>query len=297
MDVQTLKYFVAVVEEGTISAAAKLLHTSQPALSRQMMVLETDLATTLFTRSNRAITLTDSGHLLYKRAKELITLYARIKPEIQDSKHLAGDLYIGAGESSGIQIIAKVVKRIIAAHPDIHIHFYSGNAEDLAFKMQNGILDFAVVLNTTNNQYAFLQLPAKDTWGVLMKPTDPLARFESITPQMLTSRKLILSSQSDVRNQFELWSGRPLDTDYVIGTYNLIFNAALLVQEGLGLAIGIKQLVASTAESQLIFRPLTNYDSASLNLIWKQDREHSPIAALFLKKLRAQIAKEIGPTR
>lgn len=286
MDIQTLKYFVAIVEEGTISAAAKLLHTSQPSLSRQIMALEEELSTTLFNRGSRTITLTESGELLYKRAKELITLFTRIKPEIHETSQVAGDLYIGAGESIGIQIIAKVIKKITAEHHDVRVHFYSGNAEDLDFKMQHGILDFAIVLNTANSKYDFLQLPSKDTWGVLMQTDDPLAQFDSITPQMLTERKLILSSQAEARKNLALWFGKPIEAKQIIGTYNLIFNASLLVQEGLGLAIGIDHLVTPTAENQLTFRPLANYENTSLNIIWKPDREQSLIASLFLKELK-----------
>lgn len=289
MDIQTLKYFVAIVEEGTISAAAKLLHTSQPSLSRQIMALEEELSTTLFNRGNRTITLTESGELLYKRAKELITLFARIKPEIHETSQITGDLYIGAGESIGIQIIAKVIKKITAEHHDVRIHFYSGNAEDLDYKMQNGILDFAVVLNTASSKYDFLQLPAKDTWGILMQASDPLAQYDAITPRLLTERKLILSSQAEARKNLALWFGKPIEPQQIIGTYNLIFNASLLVQEGLGLAIGIDHLVSPTDENQLVFRPLANYENTSLNIIWKPDRERSSIAELFLNELKQVI--------
>ena len=74
MDIRTMQYYLAVIREGTISAAAQALHVAQPSLSRQMKELEEELGTTLFVRGNRKIVLTEEGMVLRKRAEEMIRL-------------------------------------------------------------------------------------------------------------------------------------------------------------------------------------------------------------------------------
>ena len=74
MDIRTMQYYLAVVREGTISAAAQALHVAQPSLSRQMKELEEELGVTLFVRGNRKITLTEEGMVLRKRAEEMVRL-------------------------------------------------------------------------------------------------------------------------------------------------------------------------------------------------------------------------------
>ena len=73
MDIRTMQYYLAVVREGTISAAAQALHIAQPSLSRQMKELEDELGAPLFVRGNRKITLTEEGMVLRKRAEEILS--------------------------------------------------------------------------------------------------------------------------------------------------------------------------------------------------------------------------------
>ena len=82
MDLKTLSYFVAVAEELNITKAAEKLHMSQPPLSSQIKALERELNTVLFIRGRRSLQLTDSGRLLYRRAKELLSLADKASSEI-----------------------------------------------------------------------------------------------------------------------------------------------------------------------------------------------------------------------
>ena len=100
MDIRTMQYYLAVVREGTISAAAQALHVAQPSLSRQMKELEEELGVTLFARGNRKITLTEEGMVLRKRAEEMVRLMQMTEEEISQIKnHISGSVRIGAGES------------------------------------------------------------------------------------------------------------------------------------------------------------------------------------------------------
>ena len=108
MDIRTMQYYLAVIREGTISAAAQVLHVAQPSLSRQMKELEEKLGTTLFVRGNRKITLTEEGMVLRKRAEEMIRLMQITEEEITQVKNrISGTVRIGAGESQAFHYLAR----------------------------------------------------------------------------------------------------------------------------------------------------------------------------------------------
>ena len=131
MDIRTMQYYLAVVREGTISAAAEALHVAQPSLSRQMKDLEEELGAALFVRGNRKITLTEEGMVLRKRAEEMVRLMQRTEEEISQVKnHVSGSVRIGAGESVSFHYLSRTAASIAKEHPDIRFHITSGDTQD-----------------------------------------------------------------------------------------------------------------------------------------------------------------------
>ena len=113
MEIRVLKYFLAVAREQNISAAAESLFLSQPTLSRQLKELEEELGKQLFIRGSRKITLTEEGLLLRKRAEEIVELLDKTEQELSRSdEQVSGEIYIGAGETDGLRLIAKAAKEL-----------------------------------------------------------------------------------------------------------------------------------------------------------------------------------------
>ena len=125
----------------------------------------------------------------------------------------------------------------------------------------------------------------KDTWGVLMQRSSPLAEKESISPQDLWDKPLILSRQVDNKSGLYRWLGKEPSDLHTVSTYNLIYNASLMVAEGMGYAFTLDKLV-NTAGTELCFRPLTPKLESRLNLVWKKDPVFSQAAEAFLKNFR-----------
>lgn len=293
MELRTLEYFLAIAREETISGAAEYLHITQPTLSRQMKDLEQQLGKTLFIRGKRRITLTDEGMLLKKRAEEIISFVERAEAEVMANEELlTGDIYLGGGESQGMRIIAKVMNTIQKKHPQVKFHLFSGKAEDVTEKIDSGLLDFGIVIEPVDlTKYDYLRLPFHDTWGVLMKKDSPLASLEEITPEDLRGKKLLCSNQRMIKNELAGWIGgnqRKLD---IIGTYNLIFNASLMVEEGDYYALCFDKLINTSGESTLCFRPLKPKLQSGLMIIWKKYQIFSKTSEAFLKKVQEEITK------
>ncbi|HHK5551334.1 LysR family transcriptional regulator [Bacillus anthracis] len=288
MDIRVLRYFIAVATQENISAAANALHLSQPTLSRQLNNLEEELGTILFVRGNRKITLTDEGMFLLDRAKEIVDLVEKTEANFnQESEIISGEIHIGAGETEAMQFIAQTIKKVVAHHPNIKFHLYSGNADDITTKLDSGLLDFGIVIEPANKQkYDYLKLPATDVWGVLMRKDSPLAEKAYIHPTDLLNKPLIISRQTAVSNELSGWLGKEIENLNVISTYNLLYNASLLVKENIGYALCIDKLINTSEESTLCFRPLSPKLEAGLNILWKKHQTFSSATKIFLTYLR-----------
>ena len=290
MELRVLQYFLAVAREQNISAAAQSLHLTQPTLSRQLKELEEELGKQLMVRGSRKIVLTEEGMLLRKRAEEILDLVGRTEKEIaQSDDTVSGDIYIGTGETVGMRQIARTAKQLQEHSPGIHFHIVSGDAVDVCERLDKGLLDFGVLLGDIDKiKYHYLELPMKDTWGILMRRDSPLAQQERILPQDLWDKPLILSRQVDNKSGLYRWLGREPEQLHTVATYNLIYNASLMVDEGMGYAFTLDKLV-NTRGSQLCFRTLEPKLELGMYLVWKKSQIFSKAAELFLERLREQL--------
>lgn len=293
MEIRVLRYFLAIAKEGSITGAAASLHMTQPTLSRQLKDLEQHLGKALFVRSSHHVVLTDEGILLRKRAEEIIEMVDKLEAEFQSMEEtVRGDVYIGGGETEAMKHIAHGVKQLQLNYPDIKYHLYSGNAEDVTQRLDKGLLDFGILIQPVNiAKYNYIHIPATDVWGVIMRKDSMLAQKEKIEADDLIDLPLICSrqviKQSFVRNEFVDWFGDRFDTLNIVTTYNLAYNAAIMVEEGIGYALMLDKIVNTSAESPLCFKPLEPRLETSLVMVWKKDQIFSAAADAFLKEIQA----------
>ncbi|GEO67742.1 LysR family transcriptional regulator [Levilactobacillus spicheri] len=291
MDIRVLRYFLAVAQERTISRAATTLHLSQPTLSRQLSDLEAELGVRLFTRGSREITLTAAGRYLQERATTITRLVDKTAQNLQTTAPIIrGSLDIGAGESRGMQRLMALISRLQADYPGVTLHLHSGDAATVAAQLTAGTLDFGVIMGDSPlTHYHALQLPERDRWGILLPKTAPLAQQTTIRPQDLVGHPLIVSQQAATTDRFANWWRNVADQLTLSGTYNLIFNAQLLVEQGHCWALSFDHLVDVGPESRLTFRPLAPDLTEPITVIWSRQQTLSPVAQLFLHRLRANL--------
>ena len=282
MDFRLLKYFLAAAEECSITKAASRLHITQPSLSRQLAQLEQDLGRKLYTRESYGIRLTEEGLLLKKRAQEILALEAKTREELsENSGTVSGTVYIGAGETSGIRHIAKILRKLRADFPLITYRMISADAEDTADKLDKGLIDFGVFVGKVNlHKYDCITLPDSDRWGLIVRADDALAGHENISPEDLRGRELLFSHQAVTHGEFSEWLGYPADELNIIGTHNLAYNASVMVREGLGVLLTIEGVISGEG---LKFIPLKPEIFAGLVLAWKKGAVFSKAAVKFLE--------------
>lgn len=291
MELRVLNYFVATAQELNMTRAAEKLLVSQPALSRQIADLEDELGVKLFNHQPRHLTLTPAGQYLLEQAKEILALTAKTKINLQSTAIISGDLTIAAGESYAMQRIMDILSDIVQDYPTVKIHILSGDYEFAQKKLNIGTVDFAVIIGNINlSNYASLQLPEKDVWGVLMPENDPLTKKDKISPADLAGRTILNSQQADHMHYFDNWFGNYIDQVNFIGTVNLNFNGSLMVKNKAALMLTLDKLANVSAGSGLAFRPVTPAMNESITVIWKNNTNLSSVAELFLNRLRTSIA-------
>lgn len=292
MELRVLRCFLAVARQGSITRAANVLHLSQPALSKQIMALEDELGCKLLARASHSVSLTDDGRLLQKRAEEILEMAEKTRAEFSRKKsEIAGEVYIGGGETGGIKIVAEAACKLRKDYPKLFFNLHSGNAEDIMEKLDKGLLDFGLVIQPAEiSKYDSIRLPAKDVWGIIMSKKSPLAAKKAIRREDLFGQPLIISKQIarrlSAKDGLAKWLGPHPGKFNIVAKYNLLYNASVMAAKGVGYAIGLDGIVDTSPKSGLCFRPLMPKLESGMDLIWKKGRLFSAAADLFLKKIR-----------
>ena len=197
-----------------------------------------------------------------------------------------GDIHIGCAESDGIKHLARRIKAVQAQVPGIRVHLYSGDTNDLAERLDQGLLDFAVIAQAVDlSKYNYLELPGADIWGVVMRKDAPLAQKEAVCIDDLLDLPLIVSRQG-LREDIPKLFGEAVDRLYITATLNLTYNGSVLAREGLGYVLTFDKLVDTSEQSELCFRPLTPALETKLYVVWKKYQVFSPAAELLLNEMK-----------
>ena len=260
MEIRVLRYFLAIAREENMTRAAERLHISQPSLSKEIKKLEEELGHELFIRTNKNMLLNDEGMLLRKRAEDILAMVDKTAEEFSQLDNIiGGEMRLGCAESYLIKYLARSIKAFKEQYPNFIFHIFSGDTEPVAERLDRGILDLAVIVEPPNlSKYNYLSIPESDKWGLVMRRDSPLAEKEYVTFDDLYGLPLFCSEQS-IRVDFPRWCGDNMDKLNIAGTVNLAYNGSVPIKPTL---------------------------ETNMYIIWKKYQVFSPIAELFLKRLR-----------
>ena len=290
MELRVLQYFLAVTREQSISGAAEYLHLSQPTLSRQLKDMEDELGKQLMIRGNRKITLTEEGMILRKRAEEILNQVQKTEQEITVSNDIfAGEIYIGAGETDAVRLIAKAAKQLQEKYPDINYHISSGDSIDVFEDLDKGLIDFGLVFGSVDSaKYEYINFPIKDEYGLLVRKDDPLAKKKAISPSDIWDKPLMFNRNTRDGDLLTNWLGKSISEIHIAATYNLLYNASLMVDEGLGYAFALDKII-HTGSTNLTFIPFSPKLEAKMSLIWKKYQIFPKHTQKFLEKFQETV--------
>lgn len=285
MELRVLNYFLMVAREENITKAAQLLHVTQPTLSRQLMQLEEELGVQLFHRGKHSVSLTEEGMLLRRRAQELVSLSEKTKLELQCREDVpAGEIAIGCGETKSMSLLSKCMVSFRERYPLVQFSIYSAIADDIKERIEKGLLDMGLLVEPVDiSKYEYIRMPVKERWGVLVREDSPLAGKASVTPEDLLGVPLIMSRREPVKNELASWFGAAFDQLEIAAGFNLIVNAAFMVEQGLGVALCFDLGIVF---ENLRFVPLAPRMEAGSVLVWKKNQALSSAQAQFIRHIR-----------
>ena len=250
------------------------------------MQLEAELGVKLFHRSKHSIILTEDGMLLKRRAQEIISLSDKTVQELSHKEDvLSGEIAIGCGETKNMLFLSEQIRKFRQKYPLVQFSIHSAIADDIKERIEKGILDIGLLMEPVDvGKYEFIRMPQKEKWGILVRKDSELAAKESINPKDLTNVPLIMVKRELVKNELASWFGDYYEGLQIAATYNLILNAASMVERGVGVALCF-DLGASFYED-LCFIPLAPTLETGSVLVWKKNQTLGAATSQFMRYLR-----------
>ena len=194
MDIRQLRYFTAIVEEGTLTGAARRLNMTQPPLTAQLKLLEEELRCPLFTRDGKRLHLTEAGHHFYERAQRILGMCDAAVTEMADFQEGAmGTLRIGVISSVKDQLFPRWICCFWKKYPNIRYEIYSANTYQLLEQLQNGQIDLALVRTPfSKTQMDILYIKKEPFLAIGHSSFFPCHKESALTVKDLENTPLIL---------------------------------------------------------------------------------------------------------
>ena len=288
MELIVLKYFLTVADEGNITRAADILHVTQPTLSRQLIELEDELGTALLIRGKRSVTLTDEGFLFKQQAEMIVELSDKLEHTFKDKEDVVcGTIRIGASEAVGCRALALYMKEFREKYPDVQFDLYNGMADNIKEMLERGLLDLGLVLEPVDTaKFEYVRLPQKETWGLLLRKDHELAEKETLTVEEIRQYPLIMPGRENAKNEVLHWLQCEESHLNIPAYYNLLSNAALLVEAGMGCAVCLDGALSIHADPDLCFRQILPEHTTRSVILWKKNHLFSQAASLFVQTIQ-----------
>ncbi len=297
MDIRHLKYFTTIVEEGTISSAAKRLNIAQPPLSMQLKQLESELGITLFERHTRKLILTEEGKILYNRAKEIMELISRTFEEMKElSDGMKGTLAIGTITSFGAKILPDKIRDFQQSYPNIQFQVYEGDPNRIMELLENRIIELGIVrLPIDNKIFNHIQLSDEPIVAAMSSKWDLGINHRYISlkelkgkPLMFLRRQKGTSIYSQEIYTIDLVQNACLSAGFeprIVCESSDIITILTWANHEIGIAIVPKNAKYLIPNSGLIFKEIINPTimAKPSALIWLKDRYLSNTSRKFIE--------------
>ena len=294
MDLRTLRYFIVAAEELNITRAAEKLHMSQPPLSAQIKGLEEELGTELFIRGKRHLKLTESGQILYRRAKEIISLSEKTQSELQSmGEGIRGTIAIGLVEGMAPDIAAEWFAGFIEAYPNVRFRILDGSTDDLLEKMRSGLISLAVITSPCDNSLLHSFRVGEEKLAALMNQSHPLAAKagEEINISELAGENLIVPSRKALIETIYKWFRKENAEPKIVCEMDSYLDAAALAGRMVG--ISIYPRTAYIPNDSLVFKEISGADKKLEYLfVWRKGHPLPTVEERFIDFVKEMVEKQ-----
>ncbi|MDD4657680.1 MAG: selenium metabolism-associated LysR family transcriptional regulator [Eubacteriales bacterium] len=292
MNLNFLRTFICVVEEGNYSRAANRLHLSQPAVSMQMQTLAEDLGVELFRRRGHRVELTEGGAILYDRARDVLGLWQKTVHQLEGLRQrLQGRLELGASTVPGDYLLPLRLCEFYRLHPDLEVRMQVAPSREIVRELAAGRLDLAVVGYKPQEPGLESEVLFQDELVAIVSPDHDLARRKFISVEALLANPFLQRTAGSATRQVldnaleaKGISPRQLPVAMELGSSRALLEAAA---QGLGLAV-VSSLAAADCirQGRLVSRPVSGLDLRRNFWLVLTKAPRSPALAAFIEFLR-----------
>lgn len=293
MELRVLKYFVTVAEELNITRAADRLNISQPPLSAQMKNLEEELDTVLFIRGKRHLQLTESGQLLYRYAKEILSLSEKTSNEIRlMGKGMHGTISIGLVEGSAPDIASQWIESFMKKYSDIKFRIMDGNSDELIERLRSGLINLAVITAPCDQTLLNSFKVGQEKMTAFMSKDNPLSKLpgDTLALASLKDQPLIVPSREYMNDMIYKWFKEIDSEPRIVCKMDNYLDVAALAGRNIGISLFpktsyilnpqlvAKEIVNSGREVEYLFvwlkgKPLPLADEAFIDFVKQSIKE------------------------
>lgn len=281
VDIKDLRYFLAVVEEGTITRAAARLCMAQPPLSRQIQQLEEELGTSLFVRGKRRIQLTEEGIFLKQQAEEILSLVEKTENQLLRIKSSdRGIIAIGVTETCGASALAGFIRGFHNKYPNIQFNIWCGNGDEVSEKLEKGLVDIGLVRDPFNTEKYEIAEIKTEFWAALLSGSHPMARREGDTIELseIAGEPLMIPARPPIQREIGSWFGQIAKKSNILCTYNTLSCIVPLVEQNTALAICPEGARYFTDRQRLVYKRIIKPEHFSRLLLVRRRHRLMPAA-------------------
>lgn len=293
MDTQLLQAFTSVAESGSFSIAAEQLHLTQPAVSKRIALLESQLDSRLFDRVGRQITLTEAGRALLPHAQSVLQEIRSAKRHIQDLRGgVTGVLTMGISHHLGLHRLPPILKQFTRDYPDVRLDIDFLDSEEAYERVLLGEVEMGLITLAPEAKPSLDQIILwRDDLVVTVAPDHPLAQAKKLNLSALSEHRAILPGLNTYTGRIikELFDTQRLPLDIAMST-NYLETIKMMVAIGLGWSVLPKTLLDNSLQGLQIHDAAISMKSLKRNLgvVIHRERNLSNAAGALLKLLQSQ---------
>lgn len=313
-DIYRLEAFVTSVDEGSLSAAVKQLHITQPALSARLKLLEEGLGCQLLERTGRGVRPTPMGQLVYANAVEILKRMKHLSVVVKNHLELRdGWIHLGGGATAVMGVFPDAIATFREAHPNIQFTLHEQDSKGVLDAVRNGVIDIGVVTRSRNDaddcddtelQGLRVHGVIEDSLHVIASPQHPLvgmgkmleASGKTLLPMHLNKQHMILFDEgSTVRSIIDAEFRKHYIHPRIVMTLRSTQSMLRMVEKNIGLSV-VSGLSMKSGENVQTLRFAGLQMERRLVLISAEERTLPPAAEAFLKVLSSQSKQKLNAT-
>jgi len=287
MNIQQIKYFIAVAETGQITEAARRLYVAQPALSRSLQRLEKELSITLFARTKRGMELTDAGRVFYEQGNKLLKNYKNMLSAVHEAEvGIQGTIRIGTGYPT-IPLMSNMLMEMRSRYPAVEFQITQTDPNELIELLRKDEEDVIFLPRLLDeNLFSSIALEPDPLVLVLNPQLDPCPGEDEVPIELLDGMPLCMLRCGDYYGYNEILLAecqRNGVQPKVLCQCNTASTTLMLVAQGLGLSYQPKSVVDAQSNEHLYGKKIKGfeYDTHPV-ILYNQDAYISKATQIFL---------------